>query len=74
METSSRLRLLNTHPSFQQVIHEQRLFIIYPYPDHPVEANFLCHNNPVIMRTFRRGQEQGGRLLKSEAFQRFIET
>ena len=71
-ETSSRLRLLNTHPSIQQAIHEKRLLLIYP--DHPVEASFLCHNNPVIMRTFHRGQEQGDRLLKSEAFQRFIET
>jgi hypothetical protein len=71
-ETSSRLRLLNTHPSIQQAMHEKRLLVIYP--DHRVEASFLCHNNPVIMRTFRRGQEQGDRLLKSEAFQRFIET
>ena len=53
-------------------MHEKRLLVIYP--DHRVEASFLCHNNLVIMRTFRRGQEQGDRLLKSEAFQRFIET
>jgi hypothetical protein len=69
-ETSSRLRLLNTYPPIQQAIQEKRLFIIYP--DHPVEASFLCLNNAVIMRTFRRGQEQGDRLLKSEAFLRFL--
>ena len=43
-------------------------------PDHSVEAGFLCYDNAVIMRTFRRGQEQAERLLRSGSFQRFLES
>jgi hypothetical protein len=71
-ETSSRLRLLNDHPAVVEALSEKRLLVIYP--DHPVEAGFLCHDNTVIMRTFRRGQEQGDRLLKSAAFRRFLDA
>jgi hypothetical protein len=42
------------------------------YPDHKVEAGFLCLDNSCVMRTFRRGQEQAHRLLQSEAAKRFF--
>ena len=69
-ETSSRLRSLNHYRSVQEDKKENRLLVIYP--DHKIEAGFLCHNNPVILRTFQRGQEQAGRLMKSDEFQRFF--
>jgi len=70
-ETSARLRLLNEEPSTRKSLQHARLLVISP--DHPVEAGFLCHDNAVIMRTFRRGQEQAERLLRSEFFRRFLE-
>jgi hypothetical protein len=70
-ETSSRLKFLNGNSSVMDAIRENRLLVIYP--DHPVEAGFLCHENSCIMRTFHRGQEQAGRLLRCEAFLRFLE-
>ncbi len=69
-ETSSRLRSLNHYRSVQEDKKGNRLLVIYP--DHKIEAGFLCHNNPVILRTFQRGQEQAGRLMKSDEFQRFF--
>ena len=69
-ETSSRLRSLNHYRSVQEDKKGNRLLVIYP--DHKVEAGFLCYNNPVILRTFQRGQEQAGRLMKSDEFQRFF--
>ena len=63
-ETSLRLRSLNDHPAVARAVAEDRLLIIYP--DHKVEAGFLSFEPEVIMRTFRRGQEQGRRLLASE--------
>jgi hypothetical protein len=71
-ENSSRLRRLNGHPSVREALADGRLLIIHP--DHPVEAGFLCTDNDVIMRTFRRGQEQGDRLLASAAVRRFLES
>ena len=70
-ETSSRLRCLNRYRPVQEDRKDNRLLIIYP--DHKVEAGFLCHDNPVILRTFQRGREQAGRLMKSAGFQRFFE-
>jgi hypothetical protein len=71
-ETSARLRLLNDEPSIKEALRNPRLLVISP--DHPVEAGFLCHDNAVIMRTFRRGQEQAERLLRSGPFLRFLES
>jgi hypothetical protein len=70
-ENSSRLRRLNDRPGVRQAIAEGKLLVIYP--DHGVEAGFLCTDNEVIMRTFRRGQEQGDRLLRSDTILRFLE-
>ncbi len=70
-ETSSRMRMLNSTPSVKEAICGRRLMIICP--DHKVEASFLSRDNQVIMRTFRRGQEQAGRLLQSKEFRRFVE-
>ena len=61
-ETSSRLRSLNHYRSVQEDMKGNRLLVIYP--DHKVEAGFLCYDNPVILRTFQRGQEQAGRLMQ----------
>jgi hypothetical protein len=69
-ETSSRLRSLNQYAPVQQAIKENRLGVIYP--DHKVEAGFLCYDNPVILRTFQRGQDQAARLMKSDKFRRFF--
>ena len=69
-ETSSRLRRLNAAPHVQTALDERRLFIIFP--DHKIEAGFLCYDNSVTMRTFRRGQEQATRLLRSGELQRFL--
>jgi predicted acylesterase/phospholipase RssA len=63
-ESSMRLRSLNSLPGVRQALEESRLLVLYP--DHKVEAGFLCTDNAVIMRTFDRGREQGRRLLKSE--------
>jgi hypothetical protein len=71
-ETSARLRLLNEEPATGEALRNQRLLVICP--DHSVEAGFLCYDNTVIMRTFRRGQEQAERLLRSGSFQRFLES
>jgi len=71
-ETSGRLRLLNDERSTRESLQNQRLLVISP--DHSVEAGFLCHDNAVIMRTFRRGQEQAERLLRSGALLRFLES
>ena len=69
-ETSSRLRSLNQDLSVQEDMKGNRLWVIYP--DHKVEAGFLCYDNPVILRTFQRGQEQANRLMKSDEFRRFL--
>jgi len=71
-ETSARLRLLNDERSMREALRNGQLMVISP--DHPVEAGFLCHDNSVIMRTFRRGQEQAERLLRSGSFPRFLES
>ena len=71
-ETSARLRLLNDERSAREALRDGRLLVISP--DHPVEAGFLCHDNAVIMRTFRRGQEQARRLLQTGPLQRFLES
>src|SRR5262245_7545308 len=71
-ETSARLRLLNAEGSTREAVRKQRLLVISP--DHAVEAGFLCHDNAVIMRTFRRGQEQAERLLRSGSFPRFLQS
>jgi|WetSurSiteA1Bulk_404760.scaffolds.fasta_scaffold15644_4 hypothetical protein len=70
-ENSSRLRRLNTHPKVVQAMQDNRLLVVYP--DHKVEAGFLCLDNDIIMRTFQRGRDQGRRLLNSEAVRRFFE-
>jgi len=71
-ETSARLRLLNDERSAREALRNQRLLVISP--DHSIEAGFLCYDNAAIMRTFRRGQEQAERLLRSGSFQRFLES
>lgn len=71
-ETSARLRLLNTETLTREALRTQRLLVVSP--DHPVEAGFLCYDNTVILRTFRRGQEQAERLLRSGSFLRFLEA
>ncbi len=69
-ETSSRLRRLNDDPRVRQAIADGLLLVISP--DHSIEAGFLCTDNAPIMRTFRRGQEQGERLLRSDEVRRFL--
>lgn len=69
-ETSFRLRALNQYPSAAKALAENRLLVISP--DHDVEASFLCYDNEVAMRTFRRGQEQGDRLLRTDSILRFL--
>jgi hypothetical protein len=71
-ETSSRLRRLNSFPAVARAIDEERMLLICP--DHKVEAGFLCLDNPRVMRTFRRGQEQARRLLRSEPVKRFFSS
>lgn len=71
-ETSARLRLLNEERSAREALRSQRLLVIGP--DHSIEAGFLCYDNAAIMRTFRRGQEQAERLLRSGSFRRFLES
>jgi hypothetical protein len=70
-ENSSRLRRLNDRPGVRRAIEDGDLLVVFP--DHAVEAGFLCTDNEVIMRTFRRGQEQGDRLLRSDEVRRFLE-
>jgi hypothetical protein len=71
-ENSSRKRCLNAYPSVEKSIRENRLLILYP--DHKVEAGFLCTDNAAVMRTFNRGREQGRRLLESDQVKRFFEV
>lgn len=71
-ETSSRLRRLNSHPSVARALAEGRMLLIYP--DHAVEAGFLCLENARTMRTFERGREQGRRLLGTDSVRRFMES
>jgi hypothetical protein len=71
-ETSSRLRRLNDHPRVRGAMADGSLLVIAP--DHPIEAGFLCTDNARIVRTFRRGQEQGERLLRSDGVRRFLST
>jgi predicted acylesterase/phospholipase RssA len=71
-ETSSRLQRLNDDARVRQAIADRTLLVISP--DHPIEAGFLCTDNDAIMQTFRRGQEQGDRLLRSDDVNRFLET
>jgi len=63
-ETSLRLRTIDDHPAVKRAVGEGRLLVIHP--DHDVEAGFLCFEPEKTMRTFRRGQEQGERLLASD--------
>jgi len=69
-ETSSRLRRLNDDPRVRRAMADGTLLVVSP--DHPIEAGFLCTDNDPIMRTFRRGQEQGERLLRSDDVKRFL--
>jgi hypothetical protein len=69
-ETSLRLRALDDHPAITRALADERLLVIHP--DHPVEAGFLCFDPAVIMRTFRRGQEQGRRLLADPRVRAFL--
>lgn len=69
-ETSLRLRTIDDHPAVRRATADGRLLVIHP--DHPVEAGFLCFEPATIMRTFRRGQEQGQRLLASDRVRRFL--
>jgi predicted acylesterase/phospholipase RssA len=69
-ENSTRLRCLNDFPSVAKALLDNRLLVVYP--DHKVEAGFLCLDNPAIMRTFNRGREQGQRLLQSERIRKFF--
>jgi hypothetical protein len=71
-ETTSRLQLLNTLPGVSKAVDENRLLIIYP--DHKIEAGFLCLDNDKIMRTFNRGREQGKQLLGTERVRRFFDN
>ena len=71
-ETSARLTRLNTHPRIVRAAKEDRLLVIYP--DHKVEAGFLCLDNDTAMRTFNRGREQAHRLLRSPEVQKFFEV
>jgi hypothetical protein len=71
-ENSTRLRRLNAFPGVTRAIAENRMLIIYP--DHRVEAGFLCRDNPTIMRTFNRGREQGRRLLQSDRVRSFFDN
>lgn len=71
-ETSARLRCLDTYSGVVKALEENRLLIVYP--DHKVEAGFLCTDNPTIMRTFSRGREQAQRLLKSDRVRRFFDN
>jgi hypothetical protein len=71
-ETSSRLRELGRYRPVQEDIRGNRLLLVHPV--HKVGASFLCHDNAVILRTFQRGREQAGRLLRSDGFRRFIEN
>ncbi|MFN8008294.1 MAG: hypothetical protein U0V70_14965 [Terriglobia bacterium] len=70
-ETSSRLRCLNDDSMVQDDLRQNRLLVIYP--DHPVEAGFLCQDNAPIMRTFERGQAQARRLIQTDSFRRWME-
>jgi predicted acylesterase/phospholipase RssA len=69
-ETSLRLRTINDHPEVARAVASGRLLVISP--DHKVEAGFLSFEPEVIMRTFRRGREQGRRLLASDRVRRFL--
>ena len=71
-ETSARLHQLNTLPSIAHAVAENRFLVVYP--DHKVEAGFLCMDNDTTMRTFHRGQEQAQKLLRSESVRKFFET
>jgi hypothetical protein len=71
-ETSSRLRRLNSHPVVARALADKRMLLIYP--DHKVEAGFLCLENARTMRTFERGREQGRRLLGTDSVRRFLES
>jgi len=69
-ETSMRLRFLNDWDPLRQAIKNRQLFVVYP--DHKVEASFLCTSHAKTMRTFERGREQGRRVLGSERFNDFL--
>ena len=70
-ETSSRLRRLNDYPPVARALEDGHILVIAP--DHKIEAGFLCLDNPTIMRTFERGQQQGANLLRSDKVRRFFE-
>ncbi len=70
-ETTARLQRLNTIPNVGKAIDENRLLIIYP--DHKIEAGFLCLDNAKTMQTFNRGREQAVRLLRTDKIRRFFE-
>lgn len=69
-ETSLRLRTLQDHPAVSSARTNGTLLVLYP--DHHIEAGFLCLDPDVTMRTFARGQEQGRRLLASDHVRRFL--
>lgn len=69
-ETSMRLASLNAWEGVRRAVEEQRLYILFP--DHPVEAGFLSTDNSRTMRTFKRGREQGQRVLSGDTFKRFV--
>ena len=69
-ETSMRLRALNSYPSVARGVANNTLLLLYP--DHKVEAGFLCFEPEVIMRTFERGRDQGRRLLATDTVRRFL--
>ena len=68
-ETSLRLRDAQ-HVPVGRPCH-QRGAPLRRDPDQ-VEAGFLCLDPATTMRTFRRGQEQGRRLLASDRIRRFL--
>jgi hypothetical protein len=69
-ETSSRLNNLAAMPALEIAISENRLLIVYP--DHPIEAGFLCMDHEKTMRTFQRGREQAEHLLRSDQIRKFF--
>jgi hypothetical protein len=69
-ETSMRLASLNSWERVRRALEEERLFILFP--DHAIEASFLSTDNSKTMRTFKRGREQGQKILSGKRFKRFV--
>jgi hypothetical protein len=70
-ETSMRLRSLNHWGPVHRAIKERKMFVVFP--DHLIEAGFLCDDNLRIMRTFERGRDQAKRVVSSDDFKAFLE-